>query len=55
MAVQLSEEMRKCGACGKNVKRAKRFYRNGRYYCNENCWRKKAAEKKGGDPEQAAS
>jgi len=46
MAVELSEEMRKCGACGKNVKRAKKFYRNGRYYCNENCWRKKSAELK---------
>ena len=40
MAEPTSEELKKCAACGKTVKRAKRFYRNLRYYCSPNCWRK---------------
>lgn len=40
MAQPTAEELKNCAACKKPVKRAKRFYRNGRYYCNENCWRK---------------
>ena len=41
------EAMKACGACKKQVTKVKRYYRNGRYYCNENCWKKakqKAAE-----------
>ncbi len=40
MPVEKNEELRKCGFCKKTVKMAKRFYRNGRYYCNMNCWNK---------------
>ncbi len=46
MAAEKNEEMRKCGFCGKNVKPAKRYYRNNRYYCNDNCWRKKVEKAK---------
>ncbi len=35
------EEVRKnCPACKKALKRAKKYYRNGDYYCNKNCWAK---------------
>jgi len=41
------EEMKNCPACKKHLNRAKRYYRNGQYFCNKNCWsntNKKAAE-----------
>lgn len=31
------EEVKNCAACNKPLKKAKRFYRNGKYYCNKNC------------------
>lgn len=35
------EEVRKnCPACKKALKKAKKYYRNGQYYCNKNCWAK---------------
>lgn len=40
-----------CGACGKPVKRIKRYYRNGKFYCDKNCWRK--AIKKAKDAKEA--
>ena len=40
MADQINEELKKCGACKKTVKKAKKYYRNGKYYCGPNCWRK---------------
>ncbi|GEM_PF-3174816 len=33
-----------CAACKKILKRKKRYYRNGTYYCNKNCF-KKASQK----------
>ncbi len=36
----VNEELKKCAECKKAVKKAKKFYRNGKYYCNSNCWRK---------------
>ena len=38
------EELKKCAGCGKNVKKAKKYYRNGKYYCNFNCWRNASGE-----------
>ena len=29
--------VKNCTACNKPLKRAKRFYRNGKYYCNKKC------------------
>ncbi len=55
MAAEQSEEMKKCGSCNKSVNPAKRFYRNGRYYCNQNCWRKKVAELKASAAEGQSS
>jgi hypothetical protein len=43
MADQVQETQEKqritCAACGKTVKRIKRYYRNGKFYCDKNCWR----------------
>lgn len=36
---QVTEEVKNCPQCKKPMKRAKRFYRNGKYYCNYNCFR----------------
>ena len=40
MAGEQTEDLKKCAACKKTVNRTKRYYRNGRYYCNKNCWNK---------------
>jgi hypothetical protein len=34
------EEVKNCPACKKLLKKARRFYRNGAYYCNNNCFKK---------------
>lgn len=34
------EVVKNCAGCKKPVKRARRYYRDGKYYCNFNCWRK---------------
>ena len=31
------EEIKNCASCNKPLKKAKRYYRNGKYYCNKNC------------------
>jgi len=40
------EEVKNCPSCKKPLKRARRFYRNGAYYCNSNCFKKVQAEAK---------
>jgi predicted transcriptional regulator len=37
-----------CLGCGKPIKKLKRYYRDGKLYCNKKCWRKfiKSPEKK---------
>ncbi len=49
------EEVKNCPACKKPLKKARRFYRNGAYYCNSNCFKKVQAEAsaKGGSPPKA--
>ncbi|MCM8799904.1 MAG: hypothetical protein NC900_04185 [Candidatus Omnitrophica bacterium] len=37
---QPTEEQKTCSACGKPVKKLKRYYRNGKYYCSKKCYRK---------------
>ena len=32
-----------CAGCNKPLKKAKKYYRNGAYYCNKNCFKNKAA------------
>ena len=42
-AVPQQEEIKNCPACKKPLKRARRFYRNGGYFCNANCFKKASA------------
>ena len=52
MAEATQEELKKCGSCKKTVNRAKRYYRNGKNYCNMNCWtkaKKEAAKAESGE------
>ena len=41
------EAVKNCAECKKAISRAKRYYRNGAYYCNKNCFKKKMAEAAG--------
>ena len=41
-ATAVVEETKNCVGCGKPMKRAKRYYRNGKYYCNKNCFKNKS-------------
>ena len=40
-ATDVTEAVRNCAECKKPIKMARRYYRNGAYYCNRNCHRKK--------------
>jgi hypothetical protein len=40
------EEVKNCPACKKPLRKARRFYRNGGYYCNNNCFKKVQATAK---------
>lgn len=33
------EVVKNCAGCKKPVKKARRYFRDGKYYCNFNCWR----------------
>ncbi len=47
------EEVKNCPACKKPLKKARRFYRNGAYYCNNNCFKKVQATSKAAKAEAA--
>lgn len=36
------EKQTNCLACNKPLKKIKRYYRDGKFYCNRKCWEKKA-------------
>lgn len=43
------EKQTNCLACNKPIKKLKRYYRNGKFYCSKKCWRNyltKAKEEK---------
>lgn len=40
------EEVKNCPSCKKPLKKARRFFRNGAYYCNSNCFKKADAAAK---------
>ena len=43
------EKQTNCLACNKPIKKLKRYYRNGKFYCSKKCWRdyiKKSKEEK---------
>jgi hypothetical protein len=37
----VEEPIKNCAGCKKVISRARRYYRNGAYYCNKNCFQKK--------------
>ena len=41
---EVKEEGKNCPACKKIMKRKTRYYRNGAYYCNKNCYKKATAD-----------
>lgn len=46
-----AEKQTNCLACNKLIKKLKRYYRDGKFYCSKKCWRafidkSKAEEKK---------
>ncbi len=34
-----AEKQTNCLACNKPIKKLKRYYRDGKFYCNKKCWR----------------
>jgi len=40
-----AEKQTNCPACNKPLKKLKRYYRNGKLYCNKKCWQKAAKAK----------
>lgn len=46
-----TEEKKNCAGCGKPMKKAKRYYRNGQYYCNKNCFKNKGKADAGKEKE----
>ena len=34
-----TEAVKNCAGCNKPMRKAKRYYRNGKYYCNKKCWK----------------
>lgn len=49
---EAAEAKKNCGECKKSIKKAKRYYRDGVYYCNKNCYKKKVT--KAAKPEEGA-
>ncbi|MDD4979968.1 MAG: hypothetical protein PHC54_01665 [Candidatus Omnitrophica bacterium] len=39
-AKPIEEKQTNCLACNKPIRKLKRYYRNGKFYCNKRCWRK---------------
>lgn len=39
-AVQEEEKQTNCLGCNKPIKKIKRYYRDGKFYCDKKCWRK---------------
>lgn len=42
-----AEKQTNCPACSKPIKKLKRYYRNGKFYCNKKCWIKAIKSTKG--------
>jgi len=39
------EKQTNCPACNKPIRKLKRYYRDGKFYCDKECWRKVAKPK----------
>lgn len=42
-----------CAACNKHLKKVKRYYRNGKYYCSKTCWESYSKKTAAKEPAQA--
>ncbi len=51
MAEQTTDDFKKCPQCKKPMQKKKRYYRNGKYYCNKNCWKGTQGGEKAAQPE----
>ena len=40
-----AEKQTNCLGCGKPIKKLKRYYRDGKFYCNKICWRQSLKSK----------
>jgi hypothetical protein len=40
----VAEVVKNCPACKKPLRKSRRYYRNGAYYCNNTCFRKVQAD-----------
>ncbi|RJP28799.1 MAG: hypothetical protein C4533_03135 [Candidatus Omnitrophota bacterium] len=40
------EKQTNCLGCGKPIKKIRRYYRDGKYYCTKKCWKKYLAKSK---------
>ena len=49
-AKPVEEKQTNCLACNKPIMKLKRYYRNGKFYCNKKCWQKAT---KGKEKEEA--
>ena len=47
-----TEEIKNCAACNKPMNKAKRYYRNGTYFCNKNCFKLKLKKDKAAQEEK---
>ena len=41
------EKQTNCLACNKPIKKLKRYYRDGKFFCNKKCWQKYKQPKEG--------
>ena len=44
-AKPIAEKQTNCLACGKPIRKLKRYYRDGKFYCSKKCWIKKVKTK----------
>lgn len=42
----VQEKQTNCLGCGKPIKKIKKYYRNGKFYCTKKCWRAFLAKSK---------
>jgi len=47
-----AEKQTNCLACNKLIKKLKKYYRDGKFYCNKKCWRVFISKSKGGSAEE---
>ena len=40
-----AEPVKNCAGCSKPLKKKKKYYRNGKYYCNKNCFKNQGKAK----------